>query len=177
MLEPSVTTNQDGTYIFLESVLCSSCVNAVCCPFNQYTSTIFKIKLHTAVELPALACFLLSKTLHTDHFCVWVCLFPLGWAYKSQATQLKRRDSLTKEDVMIRICCEKEAARYLLSKRGLTYRYFNNTYRTGPRESTFVFVSLLSGVEATTQTPPSESLTAVERPPMGNKPNSLENGL
>jgi hypothetical protein len=50
-------------------------------------------------------------------------------------------------------------------------------YLTVPSFSTATLVSLLKGVEATTQTSPEESLIAVERPPIGKNPRNLENGL
>lgn len=50
-------------------------------------------------------------------------------------------------------------------------------YFTVPSFSTASLVSLLYGVEATTQTSPEESLMAVERPPIGKNPKNLENGL
>ena len=49
-------------------------------------------------------------------------------------------------------------------------------YRTGPRVSMVVLVSVSNGVDARIHTPPSRSLIAVERPPTGNNPNRA-NGL
>jgi hypothetical protein len=49
-------------------------------------------------------------------------------------------------------------------------------YFTGPSSSILALVSASRGVEAKTQTPPSRSLIAVERPPKGITPNLL-NGL
>jgi len=46
---------------------------------------------------------------------------------------------------------------------------------TGPRRSMVALVSVVNGVEATTQTSPDASLIAVERPPILNSP-SLVNG-
>ncbi len=50
-------------------------------------------------------------------------------------------------------------------------------YSTEPMASIVSFVSVFKGVEATTQTPPLESLIAVERPPIGNNPAKRVNGL
>jgi hypothetical protein len=49
-------------------------------------------------------------------------------------------------------------------------------YATGPSSSIAFLVSSVGGVEANSQTPPFESLTATERPPSGKIPN-LVNGL
>jgi len=51
-----------------------------------------------------------------------------------------------------------------------------DAYFTGPNSLILAFVSASRGVEAKTQTPPSRSLMAVERPPKGITPNLL-NGL
>lgn len=50
------------------------------------------------------------------------------------------------------------------------------TYLTGPSSLILVLVSWSRGVEASTQTPPSLNLIAVDRPPIGNTPY-LANGL
>lgn len=50
------------------------------------------------------------------------------------------------------------------------------TYLTGPSSLILIFVSRSRGVEASTQTPPSLNLMAVDLPPIGNTPY-LANGL
>jgi hypothetical protein len=47
---------------------------------------------------------------------------------------------------------------------------------TSPNSSIFMRVSSVSGVDASTQTPPCLNLIAVDRPPIGNNP-SRANGL
>jgi hypothetical protein len=47
-------------------------------------------------------------------------------------------------------------------------------YFTGPSSSSFAFVSASRGVEASTQTPPSRNLIAVDRPPKGKIPNRVK---
>ena len=49
----------------------------------------------------------------------------------------------------------------------------DSAYFTSPSSASFSFVSSVSGVEASIQTPPACSLIAVERPPIGSSPKRV----
>ena len=72
--------------------------------------------------------------------------------------------------MMIHIGGEDVSASQSFQDEVLRVLKWSSTHSTGPKESTLAFVSALNGVEATTHTPPPESLMAVDRPPIGKNP-------
>lgn len=110
----------------------------------------------TSVKWKRLFVHSLGSIFDPDDLCIRVCHLKLR--------QIEMMDDIRIDNVPAMDLCRRPS------------KSIQRTYLTGPSSLILVFVSWSRRVEASTQTPPSLNLTAVDLPPKGNMPY-LANGL